>query len=116
MNRLQYLLTMLSEEADEIGKLCAKSQRFGLNSVNPETGLSNHLAMHLELNDLMAIVGQLNKEFNLGFVEDENLKEAKIKKMAKYEEFSIQEGFLDNGPVPSHMYPSVMPERARKGE
>lgn len=105
MNRLQYLLTVLSEECDEIGKLCSKSQRFGLNSLNPETGKVNNIEIHKEMNDVLAVLRLLNTEFNLGFEVDENLINAKIEKMQRFEEYSIEIGALSTEPVPEHLYP-----------
>jgi len=67
MDRLQYLLSKLAEEASEVSQIALKSQQFGLDEVYPKVGISNKERIHEELNDLMAIVGMLNDEFYFSF-------------------------------------------------
>lgn len=107
MNRMQYLVGVLGEECNEIGKLCSKSQRFGLNSVNPETGLSNHEAICDEINDALAVIQELNKEFNLGFKIDHEKIEKKKRKMEKYVQYSIEAGLISTEKVDERVYPAA---------
>lgn len=104
MNHLQYYLTMLSEESSEIIKECAKSQRFGLLSEHPDTGVANHENIKAELNDLLAIVECLNEEYNLGFTPCREAIDAKKRKMALFLQYSVEEGYVTMD-VPEKMYP-----------
>lgn len=69
MNRLQYLLGKLAEEASEVAKAALKAQQFGFNSWNPDNldAGSNATQLCVELNDVGAIVRMLNEEYKLGF-------------------------------------------------
>lgn len=86
MNREQMLLLKLSEECNEIGQMCSKSIRFGLENKHPDGGLTNRERLHQELNDLGAVISLL---INAGVIHDEKLdlsteqleeREAKIEK------------------------------------
>lgn len=67
MNKEQLYLTLLAEECTEVGKLASKSIRFGLDSIDPETGISNTEALHQELIDILSIVDFLNYEYGFSF-------------------------------------------------
>lgn len=103
---MQYLIGMLGEECNEIGKLCSKSQRFGLNSINPETNISNDEAICEEINDALAVIELLNKEFNLGFQINREKIDKKQKKMEKFLEYSISVGLVTTEPVNPSLYPA----------
>lgn len=92
MNTLQHHLLKLSEECNEIGKLCSKSMLFGLDSVNPETGQQNIEALHDELNDLLAVIELLNTEYNFNFSKDDRKISNKIIKMNSYMRIAQQLG------------------------
>ena len=52
MNRLQYLLTKLAEEANEVGQIALKTQQFGVDEGMPGQPFTNAERTHQELNDL----------------------------------------------------------------
>lgn len=57
---IEYLLFCLAEEAAEITKVASKAYRFGLESKNPISGLTNREQLNLEINDLMAVVALMS--------------------------------------------------------
>lgn len=62
MNRLEHLLTILSEECAEVQQAVSKILRFGLEDT-PDTLIpTNHEALEMELNDLRAAVEMLREE------------------------------------------------------
>lgn len=86
MNRQQYLLGKLAEEASEIAQIALKAQQFGLDSVCPYNGETNKALLNKEYNDLWAVAWKLNVEFNTDILLDTDLlvnKEAKIEKFYK---------------------------------
>jgi hypothetical protein len=86
MNREQYLLLLLMEEAAEVSQVASKTVRFGLDSsnpVHPEEG-DNEYKLNLEWNDMIAIMEVLEDE---GIVTCKLNREAidkKKKKLNKY--------------------------------
>jgi NTP pyrophosphatase (non-canonical NTP hydrolase) len=58
MNKVQYLLTKLAEEAAEVAQAALKAQQFGFHSeYNGETNLER---LQTELNDMATIVELIN--------------------------------------------------------
>lgn len=55
MNLQHYLLSRIAEEASEVIKAALKAQNFGMDSVNPHTGIANREELRLELIDLQAV-------------------------------------------------------------
>lgn len=92
MNRLQYLLTKLAEEANEVGQIALKTQQFGVDEKMPGQDFTNAERTHQELNDLFAIVDMLNEEFNFGFNIDGAHIHNKKKKVNKYAAYSVKLG------------------------
>ena len=93
MNRRQYLLCKLAEEASEIAQIALKTQQFGLDEVYEKE--SNRVRCHGELNDLLAVVDMLNEEVDFGFVRDTSSRTDKEIKMRKYYDFSISLGEIN---------------------
>ena len=84
LNEIEYLLTCLSEECAEIQQLCAKAQRFGLDSYHPDDPeeRKNVLKLKLEINDLFGVIKHLeSRGLWDGNVADEPLIMAKRKKL-----------------------------------
>lgn len=94
MNRLQFLLGKLAEEAAEVGQMALKTQQFGLHEVYHIQELTNAQRTHLELDDMMAIVHMLNTEFNFGYKVDRINISKKITKVNKYAQYSEELGVL----------------------
>jgi NTP pyrophosphatase (non-canonical NTP hydrolase) len=94
MNRQEYLLTCLSEEAAEIIQAVGKAQRFGLddNYIYDDTPKE---AIKREFNDLVGVLEMLY-EAGVDFkkLHDRSLVEAKKKKVEKYIEYSEKKGTL----------------------
>ena len=65
MNRLQYLLTKLAEEASEVAQMALKTQQFGLHEVKPGQDLTNQQRLEQEIIDFYAISRMLQDEFGL---------------------------------------------------
>lgn len=93
MNRIQYLLTKLAEEASEIAQIALKSQQFGVHEICPDLPESNIERVNKEFNDLLGVVAMLNIELGyeaLGPVD--TWIENKISKVNKYYQYSIECG------------------------
>lgn len=95
MNRLQYLLNKLAEEASEVSQIALKTAQFGLEKCKPGQDLTNAQRTHGELNDLLAIVDLLNREFGFGFVPSEISQMQKQAKVKQFYEYSISCGMVE---------------------
>lgn len=95
MNRLQYLLTKLAEEASEISQIALKTQQFGLYEMCQGLNSTNEQRIHQEINDLLAIVDMLNKEYDFGFEPDETSLKEKTAKVNKYWRYSKDLGMTE---------------------
>lgn len=71
MNRLQYLLSKLNEECNEVGKEALKASYFGMDERYRDMP-TNRERINNELNDVMGIIKMLNEEYNLDFQPDFN--------------------------------------------
>ncbi|RTL05429.1 hypothetical protein EKK58_08000 [Candidatus Dependentiae bacterium] len=95
MNRLQFLLTKLAEEASEIAQIALKTQQFGLDELCPGLSETNAERTHKELDDLAAIVELLNEEYKFGYIRSGwNIAEKKAK-IEKYYAYSKQLGMVE---------------------
>lgn len=96
MNRLQYLLNKLSEEAGEIVQISQKTQQFGLHEVynDGKNQLSNRERCLDEIHDLLGVVHMLNEEFDFGFVIDPQRLVEKKAKTNKYYQYSKELGMV----------------------
>ncbi len=99
MNRLQWLLSKLAEEASEVSQISLKTSQFGPDEVMPGQPLTNFQRTHGELNDLLAIVEVLNDEYNFDFKcdlnsLDRNAIELKKQKLEKYYRYSVSLGLV----------------------
>lgn len=92
MDRLQYLLCKLAEEAAEVSQIALKTQQFGLDEVYIDK--SNKERCHMELNDLIGVIGLLNEEFNFNFVPSMEKVEAKQRKINEYYKYSVNCGMV----------------------
>ena len=92
MNRQQYLLTKLAEEASEIAQIALKTQQFGIDEKLPGQDLTNRDRIEMEFNDLLGVIKLLNQEFGCKIRIDEDMIAAKAAKINKYFQYSIDCG------------------------
>jgi len=94
MNRLQYLLIKLAEEASEVSQIALKTSQFGTDETCPGLLENNKQRVHSELNDLLGIVEMLNEEFDFKFNFSWTKAELKKLKVNKYYEYSKELGMI----------------------
>jgi hypothetical protein len=93
MNRLQYLLTKLAEEASEVAQIALKTQQFGVFEVCPGLGCTNLQRINFEYNDLISIAELINKELGDAHLHpDKGMRDVKKEKLEKYFQYSIECG------------------------
>jgi hypothetical protein len=92
MNRQQYLLMKLAEEAAEVAQIALKTMAFGMHETSPWHPDNNAKRCHAELNDVMGIISMLNEEFGFGYEVDEAAVQAKKDKVNHYYAYSVQLG------------------------
>jgi len=95
MNQLQHYLTKLAEEGAEVAQIALKTQQFGPAEVMPGQPLNNFERCHQELDDLMAMVEELNEQFGFGYVPNRERIEAKKVKVRKYLCLSVALGMVE---------------------
>ena len=95
MTPLQYYLTKLAEECAEIAQIALKTQQFGPDEVMPGQPLTNFERVHLEIDDLMAMIEVLNEKFGFNYAPDRERIEAKKAKVESYLGFSILRGMVE---------------------
>ena len=95
MKLLQYYLAKLAEEGTEVAQIALKTVQFGPDEVMPGQPLNNFERCHLELDDLNAMVEELNEKFGFSYTPNRERMEAKKVKVRKYLEFSIHLGMVE---------------------
>lgn len=95
MNITQYFLMKLSEESHEVGQIALKTAQFGMDEVYPELGVSNAVRVHQELDDLWAVVEELNERCGLGYIPSRDNIEKKKQKMQIYASYSQSLNLLE---------------------
>jgi NTP pyrophosphatase (non-canonical NTP hydrolase) len=90
MNRLQYLLTKLAEEASEVAQIALKTQQFGLEEICPNLPYTNKERIYQELDDLNGVLEMLALEFDFQYIVNRKAIMAKIGKVNKYYGYSKQ--------------------------
>ena len=96
MNKIEHLLTCLTEECAEIIKEADKALRFGLDDVNPfqkEKG-TNRERIHNEIQDLYGVIELLNEAGVLPSVIEVDRVKKKREKVEKYMKFAKELGTL----------------------
>jgi hypothetical protein len=94
MNSLQYYLTKLAEESSEVAQIALKTQQFGRSELMPGQPLNNFERCHQELDDLWAMVEELNEKFDFGYTPNRERIEDKKDKVQKYLGYSIHLGMV----------------------
>lgn len=111
LNHLQYYLTKLAEEGSEVAQIALKAQQFGPGEVMPGQPLSNFDRCHHELDDLWAMVEELNEKFGFGYAPNRERMEAKKAKVRTYLGYSIHLGVVD-GETDVHEHPMAQKTEA----
>ncbi len=93
MNRLEHLLTILTEECAELQQATAKALRFGLQDGCPGTDRTNEADMRVELNQLYAVADMLREE-GLKLDPDYKVTRDKKAKVEHYLEYARKQGTL----------------------
>lgn len=112
MNHLQHYLTKLAEEGAEVAQIALKTQQFGPYEVMPGQGDTNFERCHKELDDLWAMVEELNDKFGFGYAPNRGRVEAKKAKVRKYLGFSIHLGMVD-GETDVCEHPMAQPDNVK---
>lgn len=102
MDRVQYVVNLISEEGSEIAQAADKALRFGLFDTDPKKGITNLQALVGELNDLQAVLSLLVEELTeLGIpiegLDDPVAIDAKVNKVLKWAARSKDNGTLREG-------------------
>lgn len=99
MNKQQYYLTKLAEEASELAQIAVKTSHFGVDSYHPVTLQTNKEALIAEIVDVLATIKVL-QELIAGIEpspeELQELLEIKWEKMERYRKLSVQLGKSTN--------------------
>ena len=79
-------LILLIEEMGEVIQVCTKALRFGIDSPNPTSGLTNRELLEVELGDVNAIIGILMENKTIRSME---LAKNELKKLRKLEDWYV---------------------------
>ena len=99
LTHLQFYLTKLAEEAVEVAQISLKTQQFGPEECMPGQPYNNFERCHQELDDLNAMVQELNNRFDFNYIPDPARIRAKMIKVRRYLDFSIAQGMVDGESV-----------------
>lgn len=99
MNKLEYTVNLVGEEASEVAQACNKILRFGLVDVDPRNGRTNLVNLFKELNDLEGVLRLMKEELEDRGISapqypDEVEVQKKIQKVLHYAQRSITSGAL----------------------
>ena len=89
MNKIEYLLTCLSEECGESTQVACKANRFGLDHVWPEKNETNRRILEREIADILGVAEELGLVIR---PEDISAKRAKLR---TFMTLSVELGTLD---------------------
>ena len=96
LDREQYLLAKLVEEAAEVQQRALKMMQFGMNEIQAGQKLNNSQRLRLEIMDFLTIVDLMETEIYIDDLEAEGLHSAmKRVKMAEYLELSRKLGRVE---------------------
>lgn len=93
----QYYLTILAEECAEVGQMCSKSIRFGLNETKRDLTITNAERLYEEYIDLITVVKIL---VDSGYIKEptqerkEEMIKNKLEKIKKYLDYSKKLGIV----------------------
>jgi len=93
MDKLEHIVTCISEECAEISQIASKSLRFGLNDTYEEK--SNIERLNEEINDPIAVIELLSEECDVVIkVNDRHIEEKKAK-VLRYMRYPRERGTLE---------------------
>lgn len=95
MNKEQYLLAKLAEEAVEVAQMAIKCQHLGLYGRQTEIHDTNIHRLHRELNDMEGILRMMNEEIQFRFSYNEEEIQNKINKVREFAEYSKSLGLVN---------------------
>lgn len=95
MKQFQHLLGKLAEEGCEIGQAAYKASILGPFTIEPGQPYTNYERCHFELDDLMAIIEELNEKHDFNYVPNRERIEAKKIKVRKFMDYSISLGLTE---------------------
>lgn len=111
MNLLQHYLTKLAEEGAEVSQIALKTQQFGPDEIMPGQPLNNFERCHLELDDLQAMIEELNEKFGFGYAPNRERIEAKKAKVRKFLGYSVRLGMVTDENQPPKGVDSIQGEQ-----
>ncbi len=94
MNRLEHLLTRITEECHETGQRACKALNFTLEEIQPGQNLTNAERIVYEFNDIVAVMEMLYEEGHIKKVIDPEAIALKKIKVEKWLEYSKKIGTL----------------------
>ena len=94
MNKVEYLLTCLAEEAVEVAQRATKAMRFGCAEVQPGQPLSNVQRISQELSEVFALAELLEEEGVKILPLSSDAIERKREKVAAFMKYSRECGTL----------------------
>lgn len=94
MNKIEHLLTCLTEECSEVQQAVAKAQRFGLNDGYPGTSSTNADDIIREFNETIAVMELLVEEGVLMYRIDHDVIKRKKARVREYIEYARQRNTL----------------------
>lgn len=97
MKELEYLINTLGEECCEVAVRCSKVNRFGLAEVQEGQSQSNGERLSQELDDLHAVLEELEARGLYTYTPNAERIAQKRSKIEKYMNYSARIGCLDEG-------------------
>lgn len=94
MTEEQFYYGKLAEEASEVSQIALKIQQFGIDTKDPISMETNRTLLKKELNDLTAVVDELNDKFTLHYKPCEESIKAKKEKINKFKQVTIELGHV----------------------
>lgn len=98
LNEIEHLLTILGEECAEVAQRASKAIRFGLEEKEPGQDATNAERLHVEVDQLMAVLGMLQDRGILPRMENRQVVMDKQARVERYMEYARQCGTLEPEP------------------
>ena len=95
LSKEEHLLMKLSEECIELSKELHKAALYGMEDMNPTTGIKNIVTIKQEFIDMMALVEELREEGIINLTADSNGIGTKQEKLHFWMEYARSKGKLE---------------------